>query len=126
MNTEMRDEPLLELEGSILDDQSTSNDRGQDSNPPNSPSSIFEMESIFENTVFGNSNAVCLKVNTKSIDRCTIPLDIDEDEACHISGSPFSMPRLITAQGLDAPFGRLDHRRRKRSDNSEALARKKR
>jgi hypothetical protein len=56
MNTEMCKEPLLELEGS-------SNDRDQDNNPPNSPSAIFEMEPISENTVFGNSNAVSLRTN---------------------------------------------------------------
>ena len=34
--------------------------------------------------------------------------------AYNISGSPLSVERLIDAQGLDAPFGREDHGRRKR------------
>jgi hypothetical protein len=56
MDTAMCKEPLLELEGS-------SNDKVQDNNPPNSPSSVFDMEPISENTVFGNSNAVSLRTN---------------------------------------------------------------
>jgi hypothetical protein len=74
----------------------------------------------------GQDGNVQIRVITEIIDKFTISLDTDEDETCHISGSPFSVPRLIKAQGLDAPFGRSDHHKRKRSDDSEALTRKKR
>jgi hypothetical protein len=35
-------------------------------------------------------------------------------EPCNISGSPYSIDKLVSAQGLNAHLGRADHRKRKR------------
>lgn len=42
-----------------------------------------------------------------------ISLKQGSSELCNISGSPFSIERLVLVQGLNAPFGRADHRKRK-------------
>jgi hypothetical protein len=47
-------------------------------------------------------------------------------EACNISGSPYSIGRLVAAQGLDAYFGNADHRKRKRCLDTGRLASKRR
>jgi hypothetical protein len=57
--------------------------------------------------------------------RFTISLKQGESELCNISGSPYSIEKLITAQDLNAPFGTADHGKRKRSADSELLARKR-
>lgn len=44
----------------------------------------------------------------------TISLKHGSMEACNISGSPYSIDKLVLAQGLDADFGRADHRKRKK------------
>jgi hypothetical protein len=67
----------------------------------------------------GKDGNVRIRVNAETVDRLTISLELGDAEACNISGSPFSVPRLVTAQGLDAPFGRPDHRKRKRSEDNE-------
>jgi hypothetical protein len=59
-----------------------------------------------------------IPVNTKTPDRLTITLDIGKARACDISGSPFSVQKLVAAQGLNNPFGRPDYCKRKRTDNS--------
>lgn len=45
---------------------------------------------------------------------------------CNISGSPYSVRKLILAQRLDAHFGTADHRKRKRSGDDGFPASKKR
>jgi hypothetical protein len=65
-------------------------------------------------------------VNQKSPDKLTITLDMGEAGAYDISRSPFSVQKLVAAQGLDAPFGTSDHRKRKRTDNSGNVSVKRR
>jgi hypothetical protein len=55
----------------------------------------------------------------------TIRLRDSSLESCNISGSPFSIYRLLGAQGLELPFGRPDHLKRKRVDNNDALSGKR-
>ncbi|KAI9762170.1 MAG: hypothetical protein M1840_001465 [Geoglossum simile] len=50
--------------------------------------------------------------------KLSIYLKEGRHEQQNISGSPFSISTLVAAQGLDAYFGRADHRKRKPSDNS--------
>jgi hypothetical protein len=58
--------------------------------------------------------------------RFTISLKQGDSEPCNISGSPYSVERLISAQGIDAHFGRADHSKRKRSGDGDLPARKRR
>ncbi|KAJ0134525.1 Uncharacterized protein HZ326_22415 [Fusarium oxysporum f. sp. albedinis] len=44
---------------------------------------------------------------------------------CNISGSPFSVERLIQLQGFKAVFGQQDHRKRKSTGPLESSTRKK-
>ena len=57
--------------------------------------------------------------------RFTITLRQDDSEPCNISGSPYSIEKLITAQGLNAHFGRADHGKRKRSVDTELPTKKR-
>jgi hypothetical protein len=57
--------------------------------------------------------------------RFTISLKQSDSEPCNISGSPYLIERLISAQGLDAHFGRADHGKRKRLTDSELSHRKR-
>jgi hypothetical protein len=59
-----------------------------------------------------------VRVNEKTFDKLVITLKVGGADACNISGSPFSVQKLVATQGLDAPFGRPDHRKRKRNDDS--------
>jgi hypothetical protein len=47
-------------------------------------------------------------------------------QARHISGSPFSVEALINAQGLNAHFGRADHKKRKRGEDIEERPQRRR
>jgi len=49
-------------------------------------------------------------------DGFTVSLQQGHFEPWNISGSPFSVKRLVVAQGLEASFGTSDHRKRKASD----------
>jgi hypothetical protein len=67
-----------------------------------------------------------VRVDATTHNMLAITLELDGMEACHIGGSPFSVEKLVAVQGLDAPFGRPDHRKRKRSnDDKETAAKKK-
>ncbi|KAH8653952.1 acyl transferase/acyl hydrolase/lysophospholipase [Tricladium varicosporioides] len=57
--------------------------------------------------------------------RFTISLKQGDSEPCNISGSPYSIEKLITAQGLNAYFGRADHGKRKRPADGELTTRKR-
>ncbi|KAH8650337.1 acyl transferase/acyl hydrolase/lysophospholipase [Tricladium varicosporioides] len=57
--------------------------------------------------------------------RFTISLKQDDAELCHISGSPYLIDKLISAQGLDAHFGRAHHGKRKSLVECELPARKR-
>ncbi|KAF2994065.1 hypothetical protein E8E13_002393 [Curvularia kusanoi] len=50
----------------------------------------------------------------------------DEEAGSDITGSPFSVRKLVAAQGLDAAFGRPDHRKRKRAGEVEWSSNKRR
>jgi hypothetical protein len=55
----------------------------------------------------------------------TIALKQGDSDPCHISGSPYMIDKLISAQGFDAHFGRADHRGRKRVADSDLPAGKR-
>ena len=54
-----------------------------------------------------------VELNTSG--KFAISLKRGQSEPCSISGSPFSVDSLVKAQGLNMPFGRPDHRKRKAS-----------
>ncbi|PSN58578.1 hypothetical protein BS50DRAFT_641653 [Corynespora cassiicola Philippines] len=71
----------------------------------------FEDPSSFEKD--GN---FAMRIAMETDDRFTLSLRRGKDARAYgISGSPFSVQKLVTMQGLDAPFGRADHRKRTRS-----------
>ena len=55
----------------------------------------------------------------------TISLKQDDAEPCNISGSPYQVERLVSAQGLDAYFGRAHHGKRKRLADGNLPTRKR-
>lgn len=70
------------------------------------------------------SKAVCLEV----FDRRTsfaIQLKEGSSQPCGISGSPFSVESLVTAQRLEFPFGTADHAKRKRVHSIDLSSRKR-
>ena len=66
---------------------------------------------------FDGSGNFRKKVNLDTDDRFAIALKQDSSKPCNISGSPFSITKLISLQGLNAVFGRSDHRKRKRQSS---------
>ena len=51
----------------------------------------------------------CLPLDVETKDKFVITLQLaDEEAGSDISGSPFSVQKLVAAQGLDAAFGRPD------------------
>lgn len=75
-------------------------------------------ESINDPSCFGKDRNFRMRVRIETFDRFTMSLKQGDGNAYNISGSPFSVKAL--AQELDAPFGRADHGRRKRSWSSES------
>ena len=67
-----------------------------------------------------------MQVHVETFDRLTISLEQGDGKTCNISGSPFPVQKLVMAQGIDAPFGRADHRKRKRSNDDESMVAKRR
>lgn len=65
-------------------------------------------------------------VELKTDGRFAITLKQNSSEPWNISGSPFSVDRLIRLQGLKAVFGQPDHRKRKGSGCPNNLKRKQR
>ncbi|KAF2113714.1 hypothetical protein BDV96DRAFT_601192 [Lophiotrema nucula] len=55
------------------------------------------------------------RVQIQVSEEFTISMKLKDGKAYSISGSPFTVKSLVQAQGLDAHFGRADHRKRKRS-----------
>ncbi|KAF2818135.1 FabD/lysophospholipase-like protein [Ophiobolus disseminans] len=75
----------------------------------------------------GTDGNFCLSLDVETKDKFTVTLQLaDEEAGSNISGSPFSVRRLVAAQGLDATFGRSDHRKRKRTGEEESSANKRR
>ncbi|KAF3031819.1 hypothetical protein E8E12_002088 [Didymella heteroderae] len=69
----------------------------------------------------------CLSVNVETKDKFAITLQLaDEEVGSDISGLLFSVGKLVAAQGLDAAFGRPDHRKRKRAGEVEWASNKRR
>jgi hypothetical protein len=75
---------------------------------------------------FGRDGNFRKRLELKVINKFMISLKQDESEPCNISGSPFSIDKLVLAQGLNASFGRVDHRKRKRLSDDDVPARKRR
>ena len=65
------------------------------------------------------------RVEISLSDRFTISLKQGDLEPCNISGSAYSIERLITAQEFDAHFGRADHGKRKISADDDLTIRKR-
>ena len=66
----------------------------------------------------------CRRVQFQVYDRkspISIQLQEGQSQPSNISGSPFSIEKLVADQGLDACFGRVDHVKRKRVDSADAL-----
>jgi hypothetical protein len=75
----------------------------------------------------GTDGNFCLSLDLETKDKFAITLQLaDEEVGSNISGSPFSVRKLVTAQGLDAAFGRPDHRKRKRIGEDERSSCKRR
>jgi hypothetical protein len=55
----------------------------------------------------------------------TITLKQGDSDPCHISGSPYLMDKLISAQGFNNHFGRADHRKRQRAAEVDLPFRKR-
>ncbi|KAF7894677.1 uncharacterized protein EAF01_010127 [Botrytis porri] len=70
------------------------------------------------------SKAVSIEVFDKRTS-FTIQLKEGSSQPCSISGSPFSIESLVTAQHLDSPFGTVDHVKRKRVDFTSLTSRKR-
>lgn len=75
---------------------------------------------------FGKDGNFRKLIDLETADRFAIYLKQDAVEPYNISGSPFSVERLIAAQGLEASFGRSDHRKRKSSSVPDETRRKRR
>lgn len=75
----------------------------------------------------GKDGNFCLSLDIETKDRFAVTLLLaDEEAGSDISGSPFSVRKLVAAQGLDAAFGRSDHRKRKRAGEEEWSSNKRR
>lgn len=65
------------------------------------------------------------RVELDVLDRFAISRKQGSSDMCNISGSPYSIERLVLAQGLEAHFGTANHRKRKATDSDETIVRKK-
>jgi hypothetical protein len=77
-------------------------------------------------SVLDRDGNFCRKLSFEVFDRqspITIQLQEGQSQPSSISGSPFSIEKLVADQGLNACFGRADHVKRKRVDSTEALSR---
>lgn len=82
---------------------------------------------IPDTSYLGKDGNFCIHVTVETKRRFAVTLKLGDEEAgSDISGSPFSVQQLVAAQGLDAPFGHPDHRKRKREGEEVGLASKRR
>lgn len=68
----------------------------------------------------------CRRVQFQVFDRkssISIQLQEGQSQPSNISGSPFSIEKLVADQGLDCCFGRSDHVKRKMVDSTDVLCR---
>ena len=81
--------------------------------------------SFLDRSYFGKDGNFRKRIDLQTLDRFSINLKRAGSAPCNISGSPFSMEKLITAQGLGVPFGRSDYRKRKRPGEYDSSPRKR-
>lgn len=75
---------------------------------------------------FDSSGNFRMKVDVVATDSFDLTLKQDSDEPIDISGSPFSISRLVRLQCLKAVFGRPDHKKRKSGASDCCLPMKRR
>jgi len=75
---------------------------------------------------FDSSGNFRKRIELHTDDRFYITLKQGSSKPYNISGSPFSVNKLVLLQGFLAVFGRPDHRKRKNSGHDENLKRKQR
>jgi hypothetical protein len=80
---------------------------------------------IGDASFIGRDGTFRKRVALNSHGRFTISLKQGDSQPCNISGSPYSIDRLETAQDLNAHFRTADHGKRKWSAHSEDISRKK-
>lgn len=81
---------------------------------------------VVETSSFDKTGNFSRNVNFAIQENFQIYLQEGSSPACNISGSPFSIEKLVKAQNLEAYFGRADHRKRNWSDEDSELLRAKR
>lgn len=69
------------------------------------------------NVCFDQAGRFRWKIDLDTSDSFRVSIKL-EHKLCEISGSPFSMERLIKTQGLEADFGMANHRKRKNQGSS--------
>lgn len=67
-------------------------------------------------TEFSTGHIFSLGVEFRSSNEFAITMKLNDDKTYGISGSPYVVEELVGVQGLDAYFGRSDHRKRKASN----------
>ncbi|KAH8591179.1 hypothetical protein B0O99DRAFT_719438 [Bisporella sp. PMI_857] len=80
---------------------------------------------VGERSSIGKDGNFLKRVELSLGGRFTISLKQGDSEPCNISGSPYLIEKLISAQTLDAHFGGADHGKRKRSAEGDLAARKR-
>ncbi|KAI9772425.1 MAG: hypothetical protein M1840_000628 [Geoglossum simile] len=80
---------------------------------------------VGDSSSFSRDGTFRKRLELKVTSKFMISLKQDETEPCNISGSPFSIDKLALAQGLNVPFGRADHRKRKRLSDGDISAKKR-
>jgi hypothetical protein len=66
-----------------------------------------------------------VRVEATVADQFDIALILGGEPDCRISNSPYSLRKLVVMQGLHAPFGRPDHRKRKREAEVSEIRKKR-
>ncbi len=80
---------------------------------------------IGDSSFVGRDGSFRKRVELNISDRFAIILKQSDTEPCNISGSPYSIEKLIIAQGLNTHFGTANHSKRKRSTESSLFRRKR-
>ena len=87
----------------------------------------WAVSDVSDTSCISTDGNFCLSVDVETKEKFAITLQLaDEEAGSDISGSPFSVRKLVAAQGLDAAFGRSDHRKRKRASGEEWASNKRR
>ncbi|KAH7393734.1 patatin-like phospholipase-like protein [Cadophora sp. MPI-SDFR-AT-0126] len=86
------------------------------------------LEGLIDNSWLDPKGNFSKRVSIELVDRrstFTIQLREGNMDPCSISGSPFTIDGLVSAQELNAPFGTSNHRKRMRVDSADVLCRKR-